>query len=191
MLSDYLGSLSRFFTPREAETVPSAARSTADTEDFSTKAFHRTVCPADVHRPEKLSPDGIYAIRLTQAEMYDLGNIEWIDRYFIFDRKTGIAVDVTSMIDQAPLLSARENAAEVPEQGRDSLEAWLSGRKRPEYCEQFPQGVKRFSASEIDSAQAPIFRACMEKVAEFRAGLNAAVRSLEQEVLEVRGGVLG
>lgn len=44
-------------------------------------------------------------LKITQAEMYDLGNIEDIDHYILYDSGSKIAIDITSEINQAPLLS--------------------------------------------------------------------------------------
>lgn len=48
----------------------------------------------------------LFYIELMQEEMYDLGNLSHITHYIVYDQENRIAVDITSDVDQAPLLSA-------------------------------------------------------------------------------------
>ena len=50
--------------------------------------------------------DRLFFVRVTQDEMYDLGNIESITHFILYNQTQGMAVDITSDVKQAPLLSA-------------------------------------------------------------------------------------
>ena len=45
-------------------------------------------------------------LKITQAEMYDLGNIDNIDHHILYDSGSKVAVDITAEVKQAELLSA-------------------------------------------------------------------------------------
>ena len=47
----------------------------------------------------------LFRLKITQAEMYDLGNIDNIDHYVLYDSSSKVAVDITAEVNQAPLLS--------------------------------------------------------------------------------------
>ena len=71
----------------------------------------------------------LFRIKVTQAEMYDLGNISNIDHHVLYDSGAGVAVDITAEVKQAPLLSEVRPYKVVS--GASVLEAYLSGAEKP------------------------------------------------------------
>ncbi len=100
--------------------------------------------------PPTLRADGIYAIEISQAEMYDLGNIKFIPHFFIYDRQEKVAVDITSDIKPAPLLSATRPAEVTGGDVVELLEKYLTGEIKPEFTSDFPQGIKYFRAYDMN-----------------------------------------
>ena len=49
--------------------------------------------------------EGLFRLKVTQEEMYDLGNIKNIDHYILYDSSSEVAVEITAEVNQAPLLS--------------------------------------------------------------------------------------
>lgn len=47
----------------------------------------------------------LFRLKIIQAEMYDLGNIDNISHYILYDSGSKIGVEITAEINQAPLLS--------------------------------------------------------------------------------------
>ena len=72
-----------------------------------------------------------YKVELTQAEMYDLGNIKDITHHILYDSGTRVAVDITAEVDQAPLLSRVPPYDLITEEGVEVLEKYLNGEAQP------------------------------------------------------------
>ena len=73
----------------------------------------------------------LHKIALTQAEMYDLGNIADVTHHILYDSGTRVAVDITAEVSQAPLLSQVTPYDVVTEEGVGVLEKYLSGEEKP------------------------------------------------------------
>ncbi len=71
----------------------------------------------------------LFRIKVTQAEMYDLGNIDTIDYHILYDSGVRVAVDITAEVKKAPLLSEVRPYSVVSD--TSVLEAYLSGAKKP------------------------------------------------------------
>lgn len=71
----------------------------------------------------------LFRIKVTQAEMYDLGNIDNIDHHILYDSGSRVGVDITADVEQAPLLSEVRPYSVVS--NTSLLEAYLSGEKQP------------------------------------------------------------
>src|SRR3989338_4813781 len=71
----------------------------------------------------------LFRIKVTQAEMYDLGNIDNIDNHVLYDSGAKVAVDITAEVKQAPLLSKVRPYSVVLD--TSVLEAYLSGAEKP------------------------------------------------------------
>ena len=136
--------------------------------------------------PLQLKPDGMYAITLAQAEMYDLGNIKFIHHYVLMDRKNGTAVDITADIKQAPLLSRVAAGTVLPPETVSNLETWLTGQTKLQYSEDFPQGIKEFRVTEVSAELAASLRTALDSLATTRKAFDAAVTNLRKELAGVR-----
>ena len=71
----------------------------------------------------------LFRIKVTQAEMHDLGTIDNIDHYVLYDSGSRIAVEITAEVKQEPLLSEVRPYNLVSD--TSVLEAYLSGKKKP------------------------------------------------------------
>lgn len=141
--------------------------------------------------PTVLLDQGFYAIELRQGEMYDLGNVAYIPHYIFYDRATGIAVDVTSDVKEAPLLSATQPSAIIPQESIATLEAFLTGAAKPEARDgAIAQGIGYFKATEVDSALAQSLRGSLANLAAAKRQHDEAVTSFQAasaDVLKVFG----
>jgi hypothetical protein len=136
--------------------------------------------------PENLNPEGFYTVQIAQAEMYDLGNIEFISHFILYDRKERIAVDVTSDVKPAPLLSATRPAEVLTTQGVDTIEKYLTGEVKPEFTTDFPQGVNSFVARELSDACYVPLRARMVELRNARTVLDSATNAFREQATNLR-----
>lgn len=135
--------------------------------------------------PENLQLDGFYAVQFAQAEMYDLGNIEFIPHFILYDRKERIAVDVTSDVKPAPLLSATRPAEVMPPQDVNFIEEYLTGAVKPEFTD-FPQGVRFFVARELSDACYIPLRERMVELQKARILLDRATNAFREQATKLR-----
>jgi len=140
----------------------------------------------DYSVPENLQADGFYAIQIAQAEMYDLGNIEFISHFILYDRKEKIAVDVTSDVKPAPLLSATRPAEVLSLKGVDSIERYLTGVSKPKFTTAFPSGVRSFVARELADACYIPLRARMFELRNARLNLDSATNAFREQATHLR-----
>jgi len=117
----------------------------AETLDEEVEEDEPEMLDAEVSVPEEINPNGLYAIFLSQAEMYDLGNKKFIGHYLIYDERKQNAVDVTAHIRQAPLLSAVPEGLVIDD--CSDLRALLHKERTPQYTDDY--GVKKFIAQEL------------------------------------------
>jgi len=134
--------------------------------------------------PETLNPEGFYAIQIAQAEMYDLGNIDFIDHFLLYDRKSGIGIDITSDIKAAPLLSATQPANVFSSDNVDLIENYLTGRVKPECSDfpGFPEGVKCFVAVELIGNKYEPLRENMVRLRDTQAQLKTLTDAFGNEI---------
>jgi len=130
---------------------------------------------------------GFYAIKIVQAEMYDLGNIDNIPHFILYDRETRTAIDVTSDVNPAPLLSKTAPAEVLSDEGSiETLEGLLSGELQPTPNWRDAGGVPcvtGFSYEELtDEKYASMRRTMVE--------LRAAKIQLDEKVEELRVGCM-
>jgi hypothetical protein len=138
--------------------------------------------------PENLNPEGFYAIKASQAEMYDLGNIDFISHFILYNRKEKIAVDITSDVQPAPLLSATQPVDVLMPEGIETLEKLLTGKSKPQFCHY--SGIKSFVAHELnDPCYAPL-RARMIEVRDARLKLNSATNAFREQASNLRSRYL-
>jgi hypothetical protein len=136
--------------------------------------------------PETLNPNGFYAVQIAQAEMYDLGNIEYISHFILYDRKERIAVDVTSDVEPAPLLSETNPAEVLTAENVATIEKYLTGEVKPEFTIDFPQGVNSFVAREISDACYVSLRARMVELRDARVVLDRATNAFRNQATNLR-----
>ncbi len=136
--------------------------------------------------PDTLNPEGFYAIQVAQAEMYDLGNIAFIPHFILYDRKQGIAIDVTSDVRPAPLLSETRPAEVIPREGVDGIEKYLTGEVKPEITVNFPSGVRYFVATELSDACYIPLRTRMVELRDARLTLDAATNAFREQAKHPR-----
>ncbi len=141
---------------------------------------------AELSLPQSIKKDAIYAITISQAESYDVGNIDFIPHYVLLDRSTGVAIDTTALISQAPLLSAVSEGRVLSKDESKQLDACLTGETIPQFSEGFPQGVNQFSAVEIPEEAVEALRSAMSQVAKAREAYDSAVRGFTEEVNGIR-----
>lgn len=138
----------------------------------------------DVEMP--LDDKGFYAIHLAQAEMYDLGNIAFIDHYLLYDRGNRICVDVTSDVNPAPLLSRTQTAEVFDDKGVDSIEQMLNGCVKPRYSPKEIEGCSIFRAWTLGEEYTSL-RTQMKVVYEAHISLLSAVELFRTEAQILRG----
>ncbi len=131
-----------------------------------------------------LRTDGIYAIEISQAEMYDLGNIKFIPHFFIYDRQEKVAVDITSDIKPAPLLSATRPAEVIGNDSVELLEKYLTGEIKPEFTSDFPQGIKYFRAYEMNRGSSNL-RERIVALKSARTTLDTAAENFRRDVVSI------
>ena len=134
--------------------------------------------------PPTLRVDGIYAIEISQAEMYDLGNIKFIPHFFIYDRQEKVAVDITSDIKPAPLLSATRPAEVMGNDAVELLEKYLTGEIKPEFTSDFPQGIKYFRAYEMNGGSGNL-RERIVALKSARTTLDTATENFRRDAVNI------
>lgn len=121
----------------------------------------------------------LFAIKITQAEMYDLGNIADITHYILYDSGTRTAIDITAEVDQAPLLSRVEPYQVITE--THFLEKYLSGEAKPvkDWREGGVPSITGFEAQELVGEEYIPVRQSM-------AALRYAKKALDDKIQEMR-----
>jgi hypothetical protein len=124
----------------------------------------------------------LFKIKLTQAEMYDLGNISNIDHHLLYDSGSKVVVDITAEVEQAPLLSKVRPYEVAPEESMQVLEELLSGKVKPvknwEKARSIPC-ITGFEAQELSGVNYDSIRQTM-------AALRDARKALEDRVEDMR-----
>jgi len=139
--------------------------------------------------PKTLKENGFYSIQLEAAEMYDLGNFEFIAHFILYDRREKIAIDVTSDVQPAPLLSETAPAEVLHSESVESLEQYLTGKSTPEYTT-FPQGMKSFIARELNDSKYDSLRRKMVSIRDARKSLDLAVKDFREQTKSSKNGLL-
>ena len=134
--------------------------------------------------PSSLKENGMYAIQISQAEMYDLGNIKFIPHFILYDRKNRVAIDITSDIRPAPLLSQTRPAEVLGEEAVDFIEQYLNGKTKPEYTEHLPQGIKLFRADEMNGRSYNL-RERTIALKSARATLDTAIENFRRDAISL------
>lgn len=138
--------------------------------------------------PETLNPDGFYAVQTTQAEMYDPGNFAFISHFILYDRKEGIAVDVTSDVKPAQRGSATRSVKVLSHV--NSIEKYLTGEVKPEFKAAFYQGVAlgvySFVARELSDACYVPLRARMVELRDAGAVLDTATHAFREQAINLK-----
>jgi hypothetical protein len=137
---------------------------------------------AEVAVPEKINPKGLYAIFFLQAEMYDLGNKQFIGHYLIYDERKQNAVDVTAHIRQAPLLSAVPKGKVLDD--CSDIRALLYKKRIPQYTNN--QGVKKFIALELASPVSEQIRNSLAALVDLDKTREVALNQFAQNLGAVR-----
>lgn len=134
--------------------------------------------------PDVLLDQGLYQIRLVQGEMYDLGNIDNVTHHILYDRATGVALDVTAEIEPAPLLSATQPAQVLDDENIKCIENLLSGRIKPDPSTVGPlgQGISVFEAREIEPDFVESLRAHMLAIRTATSQLRSAREAFDSEL---------
>ena len=134
---------------------------------------------------------GFWFVRLQQEEMYDLGNIAWIEHFLLVDADTHTAIDVTSDISPAPLLSETAPCDVLKPENVDFLldvlvngnipEGWKNPQKVDNVhgMEEYPRGPIMM-AREVSGSEFVAMRTAMLAVRQAREALNASVEAMRR-----------
>ena len=108
----------------------------------------------------------------------------FIPHFFIYDRKEKIAVDITSDIKPAPLLSATRPAEVMSNDTVELIEKYLTGEIKPEFNSDFPQDIEQFIAHEMNENSSDLReRAVALKSAKIT--LDVAIESFRRDAVSV------
>ena len=130
----------------------------------------------------------LHLVRLTQAEMYDLGNIKDITHHILYDSGTRVAVDITAEVSQAPLLSAVQPYQVVSEQSVAVLARYLAGNGKIVKNWKKAGGipcVTGFEAQELVGDQYIPVRESMVALRDARKTLDDKVGEMRNHSLQV------
>jgi hypothetical protein len=178
-----MGLLGRLLGRREEKTPQSVG--SPRREDF--QELEVKYQQGEYSVPSPIREDGLYAIQIAQSEMYDLGNIAFISHFLVYDRKERIAVDITSDVKSAPLLSqTRPVEVCTNEEDIETLEEYLTGRTKPQFEEDFPQGIKSFRATELSKESYETVRTKLVALRTARASLDSAVEGFRTEIPDLK-----
>jgi hypothetical protein len=126
----------------------------------------------------------LYSLKITQAEMYDLGNIKDIPHYILYDSGSKIAVDITAEVEQAPLLSAVEPYYVIFD--TSVIEKLLSGEIKPvdnSYETNF--GITGFESKELQGEEYEDLRETMIRLADARKFMERITANMRENCLRL------
>ena len=121
---------------------------------------------------------------VTQAEMYDLGNIANVKHHILYDSSNGVAVDITAEVEQAPLLSKCDPYDLVKDVSL--LNELLSGKTKPEKDWKEAGGIPcitGFESQELSGDEYKPVRQAMIKLKNARATLDDRVEDMRKYCL--------
>jgi hypothetical protein len=126
----------------------------------------------------------LFRLKITQAEMFDLGNIGNIDHHVLYDSGAGVAVDITAEVNQAPLLSEVRPYRVVSD--TSVLEDYLSGAKKP--VENWNNAgcipcITGFEAEELIGEQYKPVRQTMVRLRDAQKSLDDRVGEMREHCL--------
>ncbi len=154
-------------------------------------SFEPTASETILSLPPNLGKEAIVAIHYSQAEMYDLGNIGFIDHFVLFDRKTRVAVDVTAQIKQAELLSQMPRGCVGVEQFVEFLEGVICGDITLTHVGEqgggIPQGIRQFTVTQIAPEHFELVREAMSDMKLKSDAFNESIDKMERILPTVKG----
>ena len=126
----------------------------------------------------------LFRIKVTQAGMYDLGNISNIDYHILYDSGERVAVDITAEVNQAPLLSEVKPYSVIL--NTSVLENYLSGKEKPIKDWHDSGGIPcitDFEAQELIGDEYALVRQTMVKLRYARKALDDRVDEMRKYCL--------
>ena len=126
----------------------------------------------------------LFKIKVTQAEMYDLGNIDNINHHILYDSDTRVAVDITAEVNQAPLLSEVKPYNVIL--NTSVLEDYLSRKKKPKkdwHGSGSIPCITGFEAQELIGDEYTLVRQTMVKLRDARKALDDRVDEMRKYCL--------
>lgn len=148
---------------------------------------------ANVVRLPKGDESGLFICKTGGAEMYDMGNLMWVDHFILFDERSRTAIDVTADVKQAPLLSRMLPGELVNEEGTEFWRQLVNGFVPRDWIPPSLYGMGTFE--DLPGAKAPKGPAIVamevsgERFEEMRAvmvRLKIARQTLDREIEALR-----
>ena len=119
--------------------------------------------------------------------MYDLGNVSCISHFVLYNRREKIAIDVTSDIQPAPLLSRTQPAELFSKECVENIEIYLTGEKKPKYNPHFISGIRSFIVEELVEPKYISLREKMIGIRDTKKSLDSAIDDFKREAMILRG----
>lgn len=120
----------------------------------------------------------LYKLKLTLTEMYDLGNLDDIDHYILYDSNSKIAIDITSDVKQAPLLSRVKPYTFIRDSSK--IEGILNGN-----IDIKDTDLKGFEKEELNGEKYNIVREKMIQLNDAQKTLDSRIEELRESCYEV------
>ncbi|MEK6846422.1 MAG: hypothetical protein AABY26_06695 [Nanoarchaeota archaeon] len=132
--------------------------------------------------------DKLFFVKATQNEMYDLGNIMPITHFLLYNQTQKLAVDITSDVQQAPLLSAVPKMEVMSEKDVRNIEKiMVEGVKVPEEEDgcMLVTYVKQFECEELVGEQYAPIATAMAQLREAKTSLDSIAAFLQDNLISV------
>lgn len=130
--------------------------------------------------------DRLFFVRVTQDEMYDLGNIEPITHFILYNQTRGMAVDITSDVKQAPLLSAVPRMQVLPKEGVETIEKLMgegfTKRKEGEELSVI-SAVRKFEYNPLEGDKYVPVAETMVRLNQTKSSLDDVMLSFESTLI--------